>query len=276
MKHALLISAIFVTGLSCSILSTDFKINEATTFCSADADCASVPHTTCDVGANLCRTCEPGFSDCDIVSIPAGTFTMGDADNTEKAGMVTVSAFFMDVTEVTTEAYAACVASNKCTAAYTNGYCNAGVAGRENHPINCVDWNQATAYCAAQGRRLPTEEEWEYAARGTDGRIYPWGNTTPTNQLCWDGAGNDLGAGNRKSTCAVASFPAGNSPFGLSDMSGNVWEWTSSADGTNRVNRGGGWYYDSPSYVRSAFRYGSDPSFQDAFLGFRCAGSFFP
>ena len=65
MKHALLISAIFVTGLSCSILSTDFKINEATTFCSADADCASVPHTTCDVGANLCRTCEPGFSDCD-------------------------------------------------------------------------------------------------------------------------------------------------------------------------------------------------------------------
>ena len=211
-----------------------------------------------------------------MVNIPAGTFTMGDDQNTEKAGMVTVSAFFMDVTEVTTEAYAACVLSNKCTTTNTSGSCNAGVAGRENHPINCVDWNQATAYCAAQGLRLPTEEEWEYAARGTDGRLFPWGNTAPTNQLCWNGAGNDLGQVNRKNTCAVSSYSSGNSPFGLADMSGNVWEWTSSTfgGGAARVYRGGGWNDYDPSYVRSANRHVYEPTARHVDLGLRCAGPF--
>ena len=236
---------------------------------------ACVSGKFCQVGA--CIPVPEG-----MVSIPAGTFTMGDADNKAKAGMVTVSAFFMDVTEVTTKAYAACVLSNKCTAASTGGsYCNAGVAGRENHPINCVDWNQATAYCAAQGRRLPTEEEWEYAARGTDGRIYPWGNEAPAAQLCWNGAGNDLGAGNRSHTCAVGSYSKGNSSFGLADMAGNVWEWTSSKHGVNdpdssaaRVNRGGSWFNDAPSNVRSADRRGAGPASRYVYLGFRCAGPF--
>ena len=196
-----------------------------------------------------------------------------------KAGGVTVAAYCMDTTEVTTAAYATCVESGKCTAANTGGSCNAGVTERGNRPINCVNWNQATAYCAAQGQRLPTEEEWEYAARGTDGRVYPWGNAEPTGQLCWNGEGNSLGKGNRHSTCAVASFPAGNSPFGLSDMSGNVEEWTSSAySATNaaRVCRGGGWLNDVPSYVRSAYHYRYEPTYQNDYLGFRCAGSFFP
>ena len=177
---------------------------------------------------------------------------------------------------MTTEAYAACVLSNKCTTTNTSGSCNAGVAGRENHPINCVDWNQATAYCAAQGLRLPTEEEWEYAARGTDGRLFPWGNTAPTNQLCWDGAGNDLGEGNRKNTCAVSSYSSGNSPFGLADMSGNVWEWTSSTfgGGAARVYRGGGWNDYDPSYVRSANRHVYEPTARHVDLGLRCAGPF--
>ena len=231
---------------------------------------ACVSGKFCQVGA--CIPVPEG-----MVSIPAGTFTMGDADNKAKAGMVTVSAFFMDVTEVTTKAYAACVLSNKCTAASTGGsYCNAGVAGRENHPINCVDWNQATAYCAAQGLRLPTEEEWEYAARGTDGRLFPWGNTAPTNQLCWNGAGNDLGQVNRKNTCAVSSYSSGNSPFGLADMSGNVWEWTSSTfgGGAARVYRGGGWNDYDPSYVRSANRHVYEPTARHVDLGLRCAGPF--
>jgi formylglycine-generating enzyme required for sulfatase activity len=114
-------------------------------------------------------------------------------------------ALCMDRTEVTVSAYAACVASGKCTPAYKGGPCNAGVAGRESHPINCVYWNQADAYCKAQGLRLPTEEEWEYAATGGDGRTYPWGEAAPSNQLCWGGEGNDLGKGNRRSTCAVGS-----------------------------------------------------------------------
>ncbi len=121
-------------------------------------------------------------------------------------------------------------------------------ATRSNHPINCVDWNQANAYCTSVGKRLPTEEDWEYAARGTAGNEYPWGNTpAPSNQLCWNGTGNDLGQGNRRSTCPVGSYPAGNTPLGLA---GNVWEWTSSGysadysaarDTASRVFRGGGW-----------------------------------
>ena len=229
------------------------------------------------------KTAQEDMAHCKAVgraAIPAGTFTMGDASNTSKAGQVTVSAYCMDRAEVTTAAYATCVKSGKCTAAdagKADNSCNAGVTGRGNHPINCVDWTQATAYCAAQGQRLPTEEEWEYAARGTDGRIYPWGNAEPAGQLCWNGEGNSLGKDNRNSTCAVASFPAGNSPFGLSDMSGNVLEWTSSAynGGADRVYRGGNWLSDGPSFVRSAFRW-VGPSNRDGFLGFRCAGSFFP
>ena len=204
-----------------------------------------------------------------MLPIPPGTFTMGDTLNDEKAGQVTIAAFCMDTTEVTTAAYAACVKSGNCAAASTGGSCNAGVAGRDNHPINCVDWHNAKSYCRAQGQWLPTEEEWEYAARGTDGRIFPWGNAEPAGQLCWKSS----------STCAVASFPAGNSPFGLFDMSGNVWEWTSStysATDADRVIRGGRWGLDNPSGVRSAARDGNNPSLQFVRLGFRCAGSFFP
>ncbi|MBM4376963.1 MAG: SUMF1/EgtB/PvdO family nonheme iron enzyme, partial [Deltaproteobacteria bacterium] len=108
-----------------------------------------------------------------MVPIPAGSFRMGDDEYAKKAGQVAVEAFCMDRTEVTTAAYAACVSAGKCTRAHTGSVfasCNAGVSGRENHPINCVDRNQADAYCQAQGLRLPTEEEWEYAATGGDGR----------------------------------------------------------------------------------------------------------
>jgi len=212
--------------------------------------------------------CKPGMA-----LIPAGTFTMGDDETTAKAGQVTVDAFCMNRTEVTTAAYAACVKAGKCTPADTGRSCNAGVAGRERHPINCVDWNQADAYCKAQGLRLPTEEEWEYAARGTDGRLFPWGNAAPSDQLCWDGKGNDQGEGNRRSTCPVGAYPKGRSPFGLDDMSGNVWEWTSTPDGGARVHRGGCWGDVGPSYVRSAYRSRFAPSFRDDYLGFRCAGS---
>jgi formylglycine-generating enzyme required for sulfatase activity len=216
-----------------------------------------------------------------MVAIPAGTFNMGsdsgDADETP-VHQVTVAAFCMDRTEVTVAAHKACVKAGKCTPAKTGSSCNAGVAGRENHPINCVDWNQADAYCEAQGLRLPTEEEWEYAARGTDGRTYPWGNEEPRSQLCWARYGD----GKPNSTCAVGSYPEGRSPFGLDDMSGNVWEWTASGNSSSyssprkdaaRVNRGGCWYDVDPSNVRSANRDGYEPPVQDVSLGFRCAGS---
>ena len=240
---------------------------------SADARLADAKAEVDRKTANTDPNCKPGSG---MKLIPAGTFTMGDDSDTSKAAQVTVAGFCMGTSEVTTSGYATCVQTGKCTAANTSGSCNAGVAGRGNHPINCVDWKQATAYCEAQGQRLPTKEEWEYAARGTDGRIYPWGNAEPAGQLCWNGEGNSLGKRNRHSTCAVASIPAGNSPFGLADMAGNVWEWTStaySATNADRVLRGGGWDNDNPSVVRSAIRPRLSPSNSADNLGFRCAAS---
>ena len=219
-----------------------------------------------------------------MVGIPPGTFTMGDEQNKDKAGRVTVAAFCIDPTEVTVAAYAKCVVNGKCTVA--SNFNNAGVAGRENHPISDVDENQATAYCAAQGLRLPTEEEWEYAARGTDGRRYPWGNEDPTNQLCWGGEG----------TCAVGSYPKGDSPFGLSDMAGNVWEWTSSqysivkysyhskvqyGEVTDRVFRGGSWNFNFEFVHRTTFRKSTSidpeaPIYIAPVIGIRCASKPLP
>jgi formylglycine-generating enzyme required for sulfatase activity len=156
---------------------------------------------------------------------PGGTFVMGSESiyaDEKPVHRVTVAAFSMDVTDVTTAAYGACVRAGKCSEPGAGDYCNWGKGDRQNHPINCVDWNQATAYCAYAGKRLPTEEEWEYAARGTDGRTYPWGNEAPSNQLCWNRGASKEG------TCVVGSHPSGASPFGLQDMAGNVWQWTSS------------------------------------------------
>ena len=213
--------------------------------------------------------------------VPAGSYRMGSngSESDEKPlHRVTVDRFFMDLTEVTTDAYAACVSAGQCSAADTGTNCNTGKAGRGNHPINCVDWNQSAAYCNWVGKRLPTEEEWEYAARGTEGRTYPWGEDAPAGQLCWGGNGT------RTSTCPVGSYPAGASPFGLLDMAGNVWEWTASghsdsysqsrqdttASSTLRVDRGGGWTNSVANQVRTAFRTKGSPTGRFDFLGFRC------
>ena len=212
--------------------------------------------------------------------IPAGSFLMGDADTAsyqaQPPHMVTLAAYCMDLTEVTVAAYRLCTAPG-CTTPDTDSSCNSGVMSRDNHPINCVDWNQSRAYCQSRGGDLPTEAQWEYAARGTDGRIYPWGNDAPASQLCWS----------RSSTCAVQSYPSGNSPFGLFDMAGNVWEWTrdfyasypsaASIDPTGptsgrfRVYRGGSWNNATATLVRAAYRYDNSPSLRHNFRGFRCA-----
>lgn len=230
--------------------------------------------------------------------IPTGTFSMGSNDGAadeKPVHQVTVSSFWMDMTEVTVAEYGACVSASGCVPAPTavnwdglsnadrskySERCNGAKADRQDHPINCVDWNQAMAYCAWAKKRLPTEEEWEYAARGTEGRKYPWGNSEPSSQLCWDGNGNDLGKGNRKNTCQVGSHPSGKSPFGLQDMAGNVVEWTSSQssedynkprDEAFRVIRGGRWLDDKPAGVRGARRAMFPPSERSYVVGFRCA-----
>ena len=218
-----------------------------------------------------------------MVSVPAGVFLMGsDAgdDDERPQRRVTVAAFTIDRTEVTTRAYAACVAAGACASTDRKPRCNEGVAGRGEHPINCVSFAAATAYCAWRGARLPTETEWEYAARGPVGRTYPWGDARPRAQLCWDGPGNDVGAFKRQGTCPVGSYLAGRSPFGLDDMAGNVWEWTSDiypseegapADEPLRVSRGGTWFGYDPYDVRSPLRFRTRPQAQGYGIGFRCA-----
>lgn len=206
-----------------------------------------------------------------MVLLPAGSFKLGE---TGKA--VQVAAFCLDKTEVTAGAFAACKTCPQRPAieTYANvdaaiaeqrkALCNAGHAERANHPANCVDFIQAEAFCKAQGKRLPSEEEWEWAARGTTrGTAFPWGAQEPDKQLCWRNKPHG--------TCPVGSFKAGDSPEGISDLSGNVWEWTSTKDEGVRIRRGGGWSSGDSSRVSAAIRFADQDTQRQADLGFRCA-----
>ena len=200
-----------------------------------------------------------------FVSIPAGTFQY------QGKRRVSVSAFRLGETAVTVAAYKRCVDAGGCAEPNTGGACNWGT-DRTDHPINCVDWKQATAFCHWIGGRLPTEEEREYvAAAGSEARTYPWGNEEPGARACWDGEGNDLGKGDRKTTCPVGSHEAGDSKWGLHDLAGNVWEWTSSDyDASNKSIRGGSWFYGGAGYLRARSRYRYVPSGWNYIVGFRC------
>lgn len=182
----------------------------------------------------------------DMVLVPAGQFVMGhiNAGKTEKPAhtVIMTKAFYLDKTEVTAGDYAKCVNAKKCLPSGVHGpgvtesvvakfspQCTGGAVGGARKPINCIDYAQAEAYCAFVGKRLPTEAEWEYAARGTDERVYPWGNAEPTCLMGNFGRNGGECAGRPKGTSDVGSFPEYASPFGALDMSGNVWEWV--ADG---------------------------------------------
>ncbi|AUX32957.1 MULTISPECIES: SUMF1/EgtB/PvdO family nonheme iron enzyme [Sorangium] len=202
-----------------------------------------------------------------MARVPGGSFVMGPLK--VKA---TVADLCMDRTEVTAEAYAACVKAGKCTDTLANCAKEAstyGVAGKEKQPMVCVDFAQAKAYCAAQGKRLPRDDEWEWAARGgEEARPYPWGGEAPKDQLCWSGGGAV-----RKTACDVGSFPAGASPQGIQDLAGNVFEWTTSANdgrGKMRVARGGSWRDGIPPLVRTARPGGFEATYRCGFLGIRC------
>ena len=210
-----------------------------------------------------------------MIFIPGGTFQMG-----ERGDIVTVADFWMDETPITVAQYLEAVKSGACTlpnGVDENRRSNWGVRGRKNHPVNCVDWHQACEYAKWAGKRLPTEEEWEWAARGGDeARLYPWGNEPPSDQLCWDGEGNGLGLGNRESTSPVGKYPKGDSRHGLKDMAGNVWEWTSSVyerAPEDRVLRGGGWIEHKCILVNTSVRVREHVTDRYGYLGFRCVRS---
>ena len=243
-----------------------------------------------------------------MVLVPAGTFAMGSNDDHIKQAAewcgcginyfqdelymhdVYVSAFYIDKYEVTNRQFA--------TFAQDTGYVTdaekkpepntwrtAYTPGQEDHPVIWMSWNDASAYCQWAGKRLPTEAEWEKAARGDDARLWPWGNN-------WDNQRLNASEGGRKTTTPVGSFAQGASPYGLLDMAGNVWEWvgdwfgptyyqdgpnrdsdpTGPEGGQDRVLRGGG-FNNGLHDVRTANRHKGGGSGYAPDHGFRCARS---
>jgi formylglycine-generating enzyme required for sulfatase activity len=167
--------------------------------------------------------------------VPAGEFTMGsdnDSDNRNSEHRVSLDIFYMDIYEVTNANYASCVMADVCeTPHFTKSDFRASYYGNpeyDNFPVIYVDWRMARTYCETwRGARLPTEAEWEKAARGTDGRSYPWGEGISCKQANYDGD-PDLAAYCVGETSEVGSYEGGQSSYGLYDMAGNVFEWTSS------------------------------------------------
>ena len=227
-----------------------------------------------------------------MVSVPAGEFTMGsnDGNNDEKpAHTVYLDAFWIDKFEVTNTQYATCFNAGACKAPSQNGSnTRGGYFGNpqfNNYPVIYVSWNDADAYCTWAGKRLPTEAEWEKAARGTDGRKHPWGNAWDGTRLnSWDSVPRP------GDTTAVGSYPSGSSPYSALDMAGNVWEWTADwydpnyyansprnnpkgpTTGLNRTLRGGSWS-TTQSNVSASYRSSYDYIGHTNAIGFRCAQS---
>lgn len=265
-------------------------------------------------------TCPTG-----MVMISGGKFFMGSDDRKDEeherpAHQVTLSPYCIDATEVTVAAYKACSDKGECKRAPRDNdwpgitarekkiydpLCNIrDVDARGSYPINCVDWDLADTFCKARGGHLPTEAQWEFATRGSDGRKYPWGDEPPTDGARLNACGKECLAWGKKlnedvtamyptvddgfqTTAPVGSFPKGASPFGLQDVVGNVWEWASDwhapygaeaqvdpkgpASGTERVLRGGAWNGGDPAWVRPTYRFKSQPGLRSHGIGLRCA-----
>ena len=224
-----------------------------------------------------------------MVYVPAGAFTMGtdlsDIPEALQGGfknapkhMVTLSGYWIYKNDVTVAEYKAfCQATGRAMP-------EAPIWGwKANHPMENVTWADASAYAQWAGVSLPTEAQWEKAARGTDGRAYPWGNK-------WDASrcANSAGSNHLSSTKPSGSYPSGASPYGCLDMAGNVWQWcadwydenhynsapstnpTGPASGAARVLRGGSWNFINPDYFRAAYRGRLNPTYRFFSNGFRC------
>jgi formylglycine-generating enzyme required for sulfatase activity len=228
------------------------------------------------------------------VRVPAGPFSMGSTpgdvnieDDETPAHWVNLDSYWIMQTEVTNAMYAKCVRAGMCqtprnwSSATRSSYY--GNSTYDSYPVVYTTWNDAEAYCHWVGGRLPTEAEWEKAARGTDGRTYPWGESLDCSKAnyypCKKGDATKVG-----------SYPSGASLYGALDMAGNVLEWVADwydgtyysnspnrnpsglASGKYLVLRGGSWYsFDWD--VRSAYRYWSSPGSRGSNVGFRCVRS---
>jgi len=226
-----------------------------------------------------------GHDGAPMVLIPAGEFIMGSDkgdDDEQPIHRVFLDSYYIDKFEVTNGRFAKFVEAIHSEPPW-------GFADQEtpvvhaNRPVRWVNWMDAVGYCLWAGKRLPTEAEWEKAARGTDGRVYPWGNDPPTPAQAVfglkEGAEMVPSIGNREK---------GQSPYGVRDLAGNLYEWTTDwydeeyyqkipainphgpAEGTAKVQRGGS-YTNTPYRLRSSFRTKGDPTEHEPNVGFRCA-----
>ena len=223
-----------------------------------------------------------------MVHVAGGRFTIGSNDvkaapNEKPAHDVSAAAFWIDRTEVTVGAYRACVVLGKCEPpAHTATTCTYDL-GDDALPVSCVHWEDADTYCRAESKRLPTEIEWELAARGGGGLKYPWGNSASScltaATLLHDATGRSCTG---RKPAHVGSYPVNVSPFGAVDMAGNVEEWTSDwyvermtsgarpTSGASHVLRGGGWLSRPIDARTSARNWGSSVE-AGPNVGFRCA-----
>lgn len=297
---------------------------------SATPGSSASPQSSSSAAAGGGKNCPKGMK-----LIPGGQFFMGSDDKTAEPNEkpphnVKLSPYCLDELEVTVARYKECSDGGGCLRAAKENFwpnitaqqskvydplCNINdPTAHANHPINCVNWEQARKFCEAIGGRLPTEAEWEFAARASDGRTYPWGDDPPNAQLL-NACGKECVAWMKKNpdpdqpiaamyqeddgwpaTAPVGSFPKGKSVWGIQDIAGNVWEWvadyyapydpasatTTTTDprgpkeGSERVIRGGAWNGAMPSWVRPAWRFQSDPTYRTHGIGFRCAASPLP
>jgi formylglycine-generating enzyme required for sulfatase activity len=292
---------------------------------------ASAPAVSASVSASAPPSASAAPSKCPagMAYVGGGDFFLGydksDANDDEKpVHQVRLSPYCLDIYEVTAAKYRECSKTSKCLRSTENlwkGITSAQRAAydplctlrdenadKADHPVNCVDFQQAEAYCAFRGGRLPTEAEWEFAARGQDQRVYPWGDANPTAEhlnacglecIAWEKAHPGADASERSmydasdpyaTTAPVGKFEGGKTHYGNYDMVGNVGEWvadwygpyetksgemamdpTGPAKGTQRVTRGGAWNAWEPKWLRPSYRFAAPPTLRSHGIGFRCA-----
>lgn len=239
--------------------------------------------------------------DDELIKIPAGDFVMGcnpgkdtlcDLAPDEAMHIVYLDEYAIDKYEVTFRRYEKCVDAGVCTPPAVGGALNYGWPDTELFPVNGVTWEQADKFCKFEKRRLPTEAEWEKAARGTDSNTFPWGEAAPSCELAVIDAPNagELGC-KTGNTFNVGSKPKGASPYGAHDMAGNLWEWTNDwhdanyyksspsdnpqgpPSGLYKTARGGDFFTRRGYEARTTSRFPYEPSDFSIAVGFRCAAN---
>lgn len=266
--------------------------------CRSDADTDGAQPGQADASARrLGDTSTRPADGMPMVYVPGGEFKMGGAGNlADRKHTVALNGFWIDQAEVTNAQYRHCVEAGVCRAptACSWGEPTYEDAAKADHPVLCVAWRDADVYCTWAGGRLPTEAEWEYAARGPDSAIYPWGdefdgtrlNSCDANCPHLDHAVTDYDDGYAR-TAPVGSYPEGASWCGALDLAGNVWEWvadwhgaypltqqtnpTGPDSGSERLIRGGSWFdYNEYGFLRADNRHPFEPRATHDMIGFRC------